>query len=126
MSSPKVMPASESKSGKIYANSEQRQTLMAVYLTDNYPDTSILQQVSSELGFSLDWVRQWFMYTRKVMRKQGKEPVQANRPEKAKDPSQPRKRKRAEEQQQEEALDGNKEDLDGNKEDLDGNKGQEA
>ena len=76
---------SESKSGKIYANSEQRRTLMAIYLADNYPETSILEQVktlrlwsnqlsqnyifslfqvSSELGFSLDWVRQWFMYTR--------------------------------------------------------------
>ena len=91
MSLSKVMPSSaESKSGKIYANSEQRETLMAVYLADNYPDTSTLEQVaisirvrlekrhfarlfqklyfllqvSNELGFSLDWVRQWFMYTR--------------------------------------------------------------
>ena len=46
MSSPKVVLTSESKSGKIYANSEQRQTLMAIYLTDNYPDTSILEQVA--------------------------------------------------------------------------------
>ena len=53
MSSPKVMPASESKSGKIYANSEQRQTLMAVYLTDNYPDTSILEQVALEIRSKL-------------------------------------------------------------------------
>ena len=36
---------SESKSGKIYANTEQRKTLMAIYLADNYPDTSILEQV---------------------------------------------------------------------------------
>ena len=36
---------SESKSGKIYANSEQRRTLMAIYLADNYPETSILEQV---------------------------------------------------------------------------------
>ena len=91
MSLSKVMPSSaESKSGKIFANSEQKETLMAVYLTDNYPDTSTLEQVaisirvrlekrhfarlfqklyfllqvSNELGFSLDWVRQWFMYTR--------------------------------------------------------------
>ena len=54
MSSPKVMPASESKSGKIYANSEQRQTLMAVYLTDNYPDTSILEQVAFKIRSKLE------------------------------------------------------------------------
>ena len=53
MSSTKVLPTSESKSGKIYANSEQRQTLMAVYLADNYPDTSILEQVALEIRFEL-------------------------------------------------------------------------
>ena len=42
----KAVLTSESKSGKIYANSDQRQTLMAIYLTDNYPDTSILEQVA--------------------------------------------------------------------------------
>ena len=45
MSSTKVVAMSESKSGKIYANSEQRRTLMAIYLADNYPETSILEQV---------------------------------------------------------------------------------
>ena len=48
MSSAKVVPTGESKSGKIYANTEQRRTLMAIYLTDNYPDTSILEQVTLE------------------------------------------------------------------------------
>ena len=48
MSSAKVVPTAESKSGKIYANTEQRRTLMAIYLTDNYPDTSILEQVTLE------------------------------------------------------------------------------
>ena len=51
MSSSKVVPTSESKSGKIYANTEQRRTLMAIYLADNYPDTSILEQVTMEIRF---------------------------------------------------------------------------
>ena len=51
MSSAKVVPTAESKSGKIYANTEQRRTLMAIYLTDNYPDTSILEQVTMEIRF---------------------------------------------------------------------------
>merc|ERR1740131_121546 len=92
--SSKVMPASEPKPGKIYATTEQKKTLMAIYEADNYPDSSMLEQVSQELGFSLDWVRQWFMYTRKVMRKQGKQPVQSNKQDKGKDSGQSRKRKR--------------------------------
>ena len=43
--SSKVMPASEPKPGKIYATTEQKKTLMAVYEADNYPDSSMLEQV---------------------------------------------------------------------------------
>ena len=45
MSSLKVMPASEPKPGKIYATTEQKKTLMAIYEADNYPDSSMLEQV---------------------------------------------------------------------------------
>ena len=147
MSLSKVMPSSaESKSGKIYANSEQRKTLMAVYLADNYPDTSTLEQVAISIRVRLEkrpfsrlFQKMYFFvagfqraglqpglgaamvhvhqvrinqtkrkqrnknkqrntnkqrnkneqrhqttieFLRKVMRKQGKEPVQANRPDK--------------------------------------------
>ena len=55
MSLSKVMPSSaESKSGKIFANSEQKETLMAVYLADNYPDTSTLEQVAISIRVRLD------------------------------------------------------------------------
>ena len=43
--SSKVMPASEPKPGKIYATMEQKKTLMAIYEADNYPDSSMLEQV---------------------------------------------------------------------------------
>ena len=43
--SSKVMPAPEPKPGKIYATTEQKKTLMAIYEADNYPDSSMLEQV---------------------------------------------------------------------------------
>ena len=139
--SSKVMPASEPKPGKIYATMEQKKTLMAIYEADNYPDSSMLEQVVGNedgviskiriqpiitmfyvskiaqtnrvqlcVGFPRAWLQSrlgkamvhvhqvgiFFKnieeilgneiektnFFRKVMRKQGKEPVQSNKQDK--------------------------------------------
>ena len=69
--------------GKVYASPEQRAALLEVYEETNYPEVATLQGLAASLGLSVDWLRQWFMYTRKVMRKQGREPVQKSKATKA-------------------------------------------